>query len=112
MTSESHKTPLKNTTQPLPERWRSVVEDQLDVAESIVAWLETDLDSGLHFTRGLLLITTQRILSKTTDAAAWQSWAYRLESGLTLRQYDHGGVGSLELHNAQERLICWRYTLG
>ncbi len=111
MTRESHTAILKNTTQTLPERWRSAVEEQLGTGEVITSWLEVDLDSRLHFTRGLVLVTDRRVLSKMAEDTDWQSWSYRLESGLTMRHHDYAGVGSLELHNTQQRLACWRYTL-
>ena len=78
--------------------------------ENMLAWLELDLDQGLHFTRGALLATNLRLLVKAPGAAGWSAWNYA--QGLQLRHHDHAGVGSLELFAGPERLACWRFTLG
>lgn len=33
-----------------------------------------------------------------------------LAPGLELRLIDHGGAGTLELHDARQRLALWRFT--
>jgi len=94
----------------LPGTWRAEVESQLADAEEILAWLEVDLDARLHFTPGLLLVTNLRLLARAPSGTSWQDWPYREK--LALDHHDHAGVGSLELHDDQSRLACWRYTLG
>ena len=94
----------------LPDAWRCELESQLIPHEEIIASLEIDLDTSLHFTQGLVLITQHRIMCRMLGAATWQDWSYR--QGLMLRHHDHAGVGSLELCDEQQRLACWRYTLG
>ncbi len=104
-------TPLSAPTgKYLPDTWRAEVEPQLADQEQILAWLEVDLDARLHFTPGLLLVTNLRLLARTSSGTGWQDWPYREQ--LALDHHDHAGVGSLELHDAQGRLACWRYTLG
>jgi ATP-binding cassette subfamily B protein len=78
--------------------------------ETPLAWLETDLDAKLRFSRGIVVLTTWRLLARTDGDAEWQSHALRPESRLTRR--DHAGVGSLELFDDEGRLALWRYTLG
>lgn len=97
-------------TDNLPDVWRASVLPQLADQETILAWLETDLDQRLHFAGGLLLVTNRRLLVKEPGAADWLSWP--LLPGLWLRHYDHAGVGTLELQDARARLAGWRYTLG
>jgi ATP-binding cassette subfamily B protein len=97
-------------TDNLPDVWRASVLPQLADQETILAWLETDLDQRLHFAGGLLLVTNRRLLVKEPGAADWLSWP--LLPGLWLRHYDHAGVGTLELQDAHARLAGWRYTLG
>ena len=94
----------------MPDSWRAEVESQLANEEDILAWLEIDLDVRLHFTRGLVVVTNRRLLAKGLEETAWRDWTYR--QGLVLKRHDHGGVGSLELHDDEARLACWRYTLG
>ena len=94
----------------LPDTWRAEVESQLANEEEILAWLEIDLDARLHFTQGLVVVTNRRLLAKGVEETAWRDWTYR--KGLALQRHDHAGVGSLELHDDEARLACWRYTLG
>ncbi|QRX81975.1 ABC transporter ATP-binding protein [Glaciimonas sp. PAMC28666] len=112
MTSEylSPITPSQSVTQSMPDRWSIEVAAQLAPDEKIAAWLELDIDSTLHFTRGLVVVTDRRVLAKMASDADWTHWSY--SAGLSLRHFDHAGIGSLELVDAQERLACWRYTLG
>jgi ATP-binding cassette subfamily B protein len=83
---------------------------QLLPQENVLAALQVDLDAQLNFVPGLLMVTDQRILSRSGDAGAWQTWGYR--AGLSLLHHDHAGVGHLELVDAQGQLACWRFTLG
>lgn len=83
---------------------------QLAPAEEILASLAIDLNASLHFAQGLVLVTSQRVLAKMADDSSWREWSYR--AGLKLGHHDHAGVGSLELHDEQQQLASWRYTLG
>jgi ATP-binding cassette, subfamily B, bacterial len=98
-----------SVTVPIPESWRSDIGSLLAAGETLLAWLEVDLDAGLCFSTGLVAVTDRRLLAKTGGDATWQHWDYR--DGLVLQCQDHGGVGSLELRDDRARLACWRYTL-
>ncbi len=78
--------------------------------ESIVAWLELDLDAKLRFGAGLVVLTDRRLLSKAFGDAQWQSWPHHPD--IELRLHDHAGAGSLELFGRDARLAIWRFTLG
>ncbi|MDR2838559.1 MAG: ABC transporter ATP-binding protein/permease [Azonexus sp.] len=78
--------------------------------ESVLAWLETDLDQRLNFAAGLVLLTDRRLLAWSAAAEEVASW--ELAAGLRLDQHDHAGVGTLELLDAAGRLASWRYTGG
>ncbi|KAF3996268.1 ABC transporter ATP-binding protein [Glaciimonas immobilis] len=94
----------------MPGQWSAEVMQQIAPEEKIAAWLEVDIDSSLHFTRGLIVVTDRRVLSRMTADAEWQQWIFA--QGLSLRHFDHAGIGSLELLDQHQRLACWRYTLG
>ncbi|MCL2523627.1 MAG: ABC transporter ATP-binding protein/permease [Betaproteobacteria bacterium] len=93
----------------LPAPWSVPVSAVLEADETPQSWLETDLDEGLAFASGLLLLTDRRLLAWSAAGASARSWD--LAAGLTLGQHDHAGVGTLELFDAAGRLACWRYTL-
>ena len=94
----------------LPDRWRSEVQAQLSQGENVVSALEVDLDQQLRFSRGVVLVTTRRLLSRAPGAAEWQAWPFAHD--LELKHHDHAGVGHMELVSGQGRLAAWRFTLG
>ncbi|MRR09047.1 ABC transporter, partial [bacterium] len=93
----------------LPESWRSSLSRRLESDETLLAWLELDLDAQLRFAAGLIAVTNRRLLA-ASDAETWQEWP--LAADLTLLRRDHAGVGSLELRDAHALIARWRYTLG
>lgn len=94
----------------LPPVWASQVESHLTNEETILAWLEIDLDSQLHFSSGIVVVTDRRLIAKMAEEEIWHEWKY--QQGLVLTCRDHAGVGNLELFDAQARLAYWCYTLG
>ena len=77
--------------------------------ENVLAVLQVDLSSALRFANGWVVVTSERLLACDAGTAAWRSWP--LDEGLALRMHDHGGVGSLALHDPASRLAQWRFTL-
>ncbi|MGV7210027.1 ABC transporter ATP-binding protein [Oxalobacteraceae bacterium A2-2] len=94
----------------LPERWRAETQLQLSNGENVVTALEVDLDAQLRFAKGIVVVTTRRILARSPGASSWDSWSFRPD--LVLKHHDHAGVGHLELVDSQGRLAAWRFTLG
>lgn len=81
--------------------------------ENVLAALQVDLSAALRFGQGWVVVTSERLLALDPDASPgttqWRGWP--LGEGLALRLHDHGGVGSLELHDPDARLALWRFTL-
>lgn len=77
--------------------------------EQTVATLEPDLDVHLAFAAGRLILTDRRLLARSAGDANWTDWPLRRD--LSLQHHDHAGVGTLELHDEDSRLACWRFTL-
>ena len=75
----------------------------------VQAWAEVDLDCDLHFGQGLLVLGDGRLAGRSPGETEWQTWA--LGDDLTLKHFDHAGVGTLELRDRSRRLAVWRYTL-
>ncbi|MEF8701556.1 MAG: ABC transporter ATP-binding protein [Candidatus Accumulibacter sp. UW26] len=94
----------------LPSPWSAQLAGQLAGSEKLLASLEIDLDDRLRFARGILVVTSDRLLVRSADDSKWQSWSYR--PGLSLSRSDHSGVGTIELCDADSLLALWRYTLG
>ncbi|MBL8397504.1 MAG: ABC transporter ATP-binding protein [Candidatus Accumulibacter sp.] len=95
---------------PLPASWQHRLQPQLADDETLLAWLEIDLDPRLRFADGLIALTSERLLATTGAEQDWQSWPFR--PGLALSRRDHAGVGTLELVDDHRLLGAWRYTLG
>jgi ATP-binding cassette subfamily B protein len=106
--------------------WQATVQAHLNESEQIHACLEVNLDTNLHFSKTLLLLTDTRLLcfSETALAGAsllaneninreqarsYTAFPYRV--GLNLAQQDHAGVGTLTLLEDGQRRAQWRYTL-
>ncbi len=107
----------------LPQGWQALVFASLSPHENVLAALEVDLDSRLCFTKGLLVASSERLLSwglpeglnpsevKDLQGLNLQFQSYGLESLARLEHIDFAGVGTLELVNAQRQLAKWRFTL-
>lgn len=93
----------------LPDRWRTELP-ALAPEENVLSALEVDLDSKLHFNKGLVLLTERRIMARAPGETVWRDWTYR--PGMSLKLHDHAGVGHLELVDDKQRLAAWRFTLG
>ncbi len=106
----------------LPEELRAAAAAELAPHESPLAWLELDLDTGLQFSRGLVVLTTRQLLAVEREEAADEagpsstvalrvrSWPLDRVEGL--RAKDLGGTGRLELLGPDSLLCHWRFTIG
>lgn len=102
--------PLHNdATLTLPSTWASQVEAHLAREETVLAWLEVDLDIQLHFSSGIIVLTNRRLIAKMAEEENWHDWNYQPDLVLVCR--DYAGVGNLELFDAHARLAHWCYTL-
>ena len=90
--------------------WGLELRAQLLPEENVQTLLTVDLTASLRFAPGVVVLTNRRILGRDAEAAHWQAW--ELTPDLHLRMLDHAGVGTLELHNPEQRLALWRLTLG
>lgn len=93
----------------LPDGWHDDVRKQLASGENALTGVEVDLDAKLRFTKGVLVVTSGRLLSRAPGETGWRAWAF--QPGLHLRHHDHAGVGHLELVDQQGLLASWRFTL-
>ncbi len=88
----------------------ATLQAELGPHENALAALPVDLDGQLHFASGAVVLTPSRFLACDAGSDRWRDWP--LTDALELRLLDHGGVGTLELHDADQRLALWRFTLG
>ncbi len=84
--------------------------------ERVMVRLETDLDERLHFARGELVLTSERLLSASASGPASaalpavQTWP--LSPSLSLSHTDHAGVGTLMIVDGSVVQAGFRFTLG
>ncbi len=91
-----------------PQLMPSGLEEQLAPQENVLSSLQVDLSAELRFAQASLVLTAHRLLAHDAQTG-WRAWP--LDPGLALRVVDHGGVGTLELHDRTRRLALWRFTL-
>lgn len=109
---------VKDVRVSLPEGWEGKIAPLLEPGERLLAWFESDLDPKLHYARGLLLLTDQRLLgtggeqvNRSTPAdSEWQAWEFQPETELQVGI--HAGVGTLDLVSREGRVAHWRFTAG
>src|SRR5256885_6261007 len=76
--------------------------------ESLIAWLQTDLDAELRYANGLVILTDRRLISfasthgPLSPAADAQTWT--LDASTNLQAEEHAGVGTLELFAGDARV--------
>lgn len=96
-----------------PADWREEIAAQFQAGETLLAWFEPDLDDCLHYARGLVVLSDQRVLSfagKKGSASFQQDWS--LTESMNLLAVEQGSAGVLELVDAEKRFAFWRYTAG
>ena len=76
--------------------------------QNVLARLSVDLDEGLRFARGELVLTPSRLWFHMPDGR-WRE--HGLDSAHRLQYSEHGGVGMLELVDDERRHAHWRLTL-
>lgn len=94
----------------VPLAWQQQVAAQLERGEVGIAAVELDLDHRLRFAKGLIVITSCRVLARAPGDSQWRAWGFR--PGLSLRHHDHAGVGHLDIVDETGLLASWRFTLG
>jgi len=100
---------LSGLADAFPARWRDEIRTELADDETLLAWVEIDLDQRLKFQPGLVAVTDQRLIARLPDDSGWESWPYGPQLKLSLS--DHAGAAVLELHDDTGRLGVWRFTL-
>ena len=104
----------------LPESWRGPLGRRLEPGETVLAWYQPDLDSGLRYCDGLAVLTDRRLLRAARPAHAddrgdpadgdWSS--HPLRPGLTLAHRERGGLGTLELAGPDGTADALHHTAG
>jgi ATP-binding cassette subfamily B protein len=95
----------------VPQALSQALRSRLLPNEHVSSWLQLDLDSQLNFSAGMLVLTTQRLLSWEPGgtAAGWREWS--LGEELCLKHSDHAGVAQLSVHNDHRQIAAWHFTV-
>ena len=91
------------------EQDKTSVDLPLAAGENVLGRLEVDLDDQLRFASAPLVLTDRRLMTRDARSGEWRHWP--IDAALTLKHHDHAGIGTLSLHDAQNQLAVWRFTL-
>ena len=107
-------TPFSTTA--LPSYWFGVFEGLTPSnigSDSVLAWVELDLDNAMDFKKSLLCLTDQGLY--WTDGLRFESWPIEVSGNqrnqLSLMHGDHAGVGYLKLILSGDLIRTWHFTL-
>ncbi|HRH15978.1 MAG TPA: ABC transporter ATP-binding protein [Aquabacterium sp.] len=106
-----HQHALADATGVHADPERAALQTLLANGENVSASAQVDLDVQLRFINAGIVLTDRRLIAtdRSTPASSWAQWPLR--EGLRLQHTDHAGVGTLSLHDADQRLAVWRFTL-
>jgi ATP-binding cassette subfamily B protein len=97
----------------LPDLLLQHAESKLASGERTVARLMTDLDSGLHFRHGLIVLTNTRLLNFEAAGAGQPSFvSWKLADLQDLKLEEMGATIALQLMGNDTLLGQWRVTSG
>lgn len=110
-TTTMHQHALADATGVHVDPERAALQTLLANGENVSASAQVDLDVQLRFINAGIVLTDRRLIATdgSTAPASWAQWPLR--EGLRLHHTDHAGVGTLSLHDADQRLAVWRFTL-
>ena len=97
----------------VPTAWQVAIQSQLAEGETVLAWLETDLDPRFQYGGEFLVLTNRRLFGFFD---AWptspirKEWA--LDSGITLTVQERGATGTLAISTPDRQLAALRFTIG
>ena len=103
--------PSSNGTAGLPIPLEKASSERLEPGESVLAWLETDLDQTLRYGQQFVALTNRRLLAFTHVDGNLVSNDSRLGRDTLLKVSENGPVGTLEVVNPAGQLAHWRYTV-
>jgi ATP-binding cassette subfamily B protein len=104
------KPDISPSAPPLPGHWASVLaapQSPVKDPNSILAWVELDLDGEMRFEKSLLCLIPAGLF--WSDGAHSEFWP--ASSGAHLLHGDHSGVGHLKLESETSLLRLWYFTL-
>ncbi len=85
---------------------------ELGQREVVQAVFSPDLDQELRYDEGLVVLTSERLMSREGSEDLPSQWtSFSLDESLELRKREHAGVGTVELVAPTGRLARWHYTL-
>ena len=106
-----HQT-VNSTITTIHPRWVNKVDS---TKQSILSWVEIDLNQILHFEKFLLTLWTDPkhknvfCISQTNENGSIQNW--EIQHNYSLKLYDHAGVGHLSLYSDKGLVHTWHFTL-
>ncbi|MFA5597675.1 MAG: ABC transporter transmembrane domain-containing protein, partial [Pusillimonas sp.] len=106
-------TPPTSTTHPATRtdarQWLDEARSLLSSQEQLLGWMPLDLDDQLRYRNGILVLTSERLLSHHNGQSGWDS--HPLDAQASLTHTDQFGVGHFSLGNGTSVVRRWHHTL-
>ena len=104
------KLAISPSAPPPPSQWARILEGSqhpVKDLDSMLAWVELDLDGEMRFEKSLLCLIPSGLI--WVDGVRSEFWP--MGSGAHLLHGDHAGVGHLKLESETSLLRLWYFTL-
>ncbi|WP_425618863.1 ABC transporter ATP-binding protein [Anatilimnocola sp. NA78] len=102
--------PPSTTSTAIPPEWGPKLSAALLSGETLICWLEVDLDAKLHYGKTLLAFTERRFLAIPAAAVDADPLAWYRDELQSISCRDQFGLGMLDLTSSTARLGIWRFT--
>jgi len=90
-------------------QWLDEARSLLSSQEQLLGWMPLDLDDQLRYRNGILVLTSERLLSHHNGQSGWDS--HPLDAQASLTHTDQFGVGHFSLGNGTSVVRRWHHTL-
>jgi len=87
---------------------RLPIESRLQLGETVVAWMISDIDDQRRYRNTLVVLTNHRVF-RSESATVYQEWL--LAEIDKIKTKDRSGLGTLELFGPDRRIAVWQYTI-
>ncbi|MEQ1830691.1 MAG: hypothetical protein ABL921_32365, partial [Pirellula sp.] len=112
MNTAEERSPGPSGSISLPESVIAQCGSQLKNDERVLTWFQPNLNEGLRFGTGFVILTNQAVLAKQPDKSLTNGTVFRwpLSEVREIKKLDRAGLGILELLGHEQLLQAFKFT--